>query len=274
MSAHAVHAAYVAGVVDVGLGVVRDPVLAVLRSSVSTATAPVGRLDVLVSEARVAAAGRPSHAPSAARPLEPATSGAGAPTVAPGGGETPPDPDRERMVALVHQAQGGDAEAFGQLYGRYVEGVYRFCYHRVSSVTLAEDLTSETFFRALRGIGGFRWQGRDFGAWLTAIARNAVADHYRSGRTRLETVTAQLPQRDDLGPGPEEETLTRLTNAALGQALRQLPGEQRDCLVMRFLRGLTTAETAEVLGRSEGAVRQLQLRAVRNLAKRLPRDLR
>jgi RNA polymerase sigma-70 factor (ECF subfamily) len=189
-------------------------------------------------------------------------------------GDLSPDHDRDRMVALVRQAQAGDAEAFGQLYDRYVEGVYRFCYHRVSSVSLAEDLTSETFFRALRGIGGFRWQGRDFGAWLTTIARNLVIDHYRSSRTRLETVSGELPERGDLGPGPEEQALTRLTNEALGQALHGLADEQRDCLIMRFLQGLTTAQTAEVLGRSEGAVRQLQLRAVRNLAKRLPRGTR
>jgi RNA polymerase sigma-70 factor (ECF subfamily) len=178
------------------------------------------------------------------------------------------------MVALVRLSQQGDAEAFGQLYDRYVDGVYRFCYHRVSSVSLAEDLTSETFFRALRGIGAFRWQGRDFGAWLTTIARNLVTDHYKSSRSRLETVSAELPETGDLRPGPEDEALTHLTNAALGQALRRLPAEQRDCVVMRFLQGLSIAETAEVLVRSEGAVKQLQLRAVRNLAKWLPRGER
>ena len=185
---------------------------------------------------------------------------------------SPPDPDRDRVVALVRQSQAGDAEAFGQLYDRYVDGIYRFCYHRVSSVSLAEDLTSETFFRALRAIGTFQWQGRDFGAWLTTIARNLVTNHYRSSRARLETVSAELPERRDSGPGPEEEALTRLTNEALGRALGELVADQRDCLIMRFLQGLTTAQTAEVLGRSEAAVRQLQLRAVRNLANRLRRD--
>jgi len=89
------------------------------------------------------------------------------------------DPDDREVVAdLVRRAQDGDADAFGSLYDRYAEGIYRFCYHRTTSVALAEDLTSETFFRALRAISTFRWQGRDFGAWLTTIARNLVTDHY------------------------------------------------------------------------------------------------
>ncbi len=155
-----------------------------------------------------------------------------------------------------------------------MDGVYRFCYHRTSSVQLAEDLTSETFFRALRAIDSFRWQGRDFGAWLTTIARNLVTDHYKSSRSRLETVSDELPDRGDDSADPERATLTRLTHEVLAQALGRLPDEQRDCVVMRFLQGLSIAETAEALERTEGAVKQLQLRAIRNLAKWLPEDLR
>jgi RNA polymerase sigma-70 factor (ECF subfamily) len=165
-------------------------------------------------------------------------------------------------------------DAFGQLYDRYAGTIYRYCYHRTSSVALAEDLTSETFFRALRAIASFRWQGRDFGAWLTTIARNLVADHYKSSRARLETTSDLLPEQRESSPGPEDATMTRLTHEVLANALDRLPGEQRDCVVMRFLQGLTIAETARVLDRSEGAVKQLQLRAVRSLARGLPKDLR
>jgi RNA polymerase sigma-70 factor, ECF subfamily len=262
------------GVVDAGLDALRVAVLAVLRGPAWAAPSPAllvqpyeRRFDVLVSQAHGAAAGPADGARGTAGGT------AGGATVGPGG-DSSGDPDRDRMMLLVRRAQAGDTEAFGQLYDRYVEGIYRFCYHRVSSVSLAEDLTSETFYRALRGIGGFRWQGRDFGAWLTTIARNLVTDHYKSSRARLETVSDELPERDDQGPGPEEAALTLLTNEALGQALHRLPAEQRDCLVMRFLQGLTIAETAEVLGRSDGAVKQLQLRAVRSLAKSLPRGVR
>jgi RNA polymerase sigma-70 factor, ECF subfamily len=256
--------------VDAGLESLRRAVLAVVRTPAVAAPAYERRFDVLASQAAGSAPG--AAQPSASGGTTTA-GGSGASAPGPGPVEQGPDPDRERMVALVRGAQEGDAEAFGQLYDQYVESIYRFCYHRVSSVTLAEDLTSETFFRALRGIGTFHWQGRDFGAWLTTIARNLVTDHYKSSRARLETVSAELPEADDVRPGPEDQALTRLTNEALGRALHALPDEQRDCLILRFLQGLTIAETAQVLGRSEGAVKQLQLRAVRNLAKRLPRDV-
>ena len=139
---------------------------------------------------------------------------------------------------------------------------------------LAEDLTAETFFRALRSMSSFRWQGKDFGAWLMTIARNLTTDHFKAGRTRLETTTEDMSTLDTTTEGPEGAVLASLTNEALLEALSELPTEQRECLVMRFLQGLSIAETAEVLGRSSGAVKQLQLRGVRNLARILPDGMR
>lgn len=179
-----------------------------------------------------------------------------------------------RITALVDLARGGDGEAFGQLYDHYVASIYRYLYYRVSNANLAEDLTSETFFRALRSIRSFQWQGKDFGAWLTTIARNLVTDHFKSSRSRLEVVSDVLPESQDLRPGPEAGVLATLTSEMLVEALGQLASEQHDCLVMRFLQGLSIADTAQALGRSEGAVKQLQLRAIRNLAKLLPEDSR
>ena len=179
-----------------------------------------------------------------------------------------------RLIALVDLARNGDAEAFGQLYDHYHASVYRFLYYRVGSVPLAEDLTAETFFRALRSMSSFRWQGKDFGAWLMTIARNLTTDHFKAGRTRLESTTEDLSTLDTTTDGPEGAVLTSLTNEALLSALSELPTEQRECLVMRFLQGLSIAETADVLGRSAGAVKQLQLRGVRNLAKVLPEGMR
>jgi RNA polymerase sigma-70 factor (ECF subfamily) len=178
--------------------------------------------------------------------------------------------ERTRLIALVELARGGDSEAFGQLYDHYQGSVYRFVYYRTRSQTLAEDLTSETFLRALRNMSGFRWQGKDFGAWLMTIARNLCTDHFKAGRTRLEQTTEDMGVHDDATEGPENAVMAGLTNELLLDGLRQLSDEQRDCLIMRFLQGLSIAETAEVLGRSEGAVKQRQLRGVRNLAKLLP----
>jgi RNA polymerase sigma-70 factor (ECF subfamily) len=179
-----------------------------------------------------------------------------------------------RLIALVELARSGDSEAFGMLYDHYNASVYRFIYYRVGSVALAEDLTSETFFRALRSMSSFKWQGKDFGAWLMTIARNLTADHYKAGRTRLEFATEDMGAHDSATDGPENAVLASLTNEALLQALGELPTEQQECLIMRFLQGLSIAETAKVLGRSDGAVKQLQLRGVRNLAKLLPEGLR
>jgi RNA polymerase sigma-70 factor (ECF subfamily) len=179
-----------------------------------------------------------------------------------------------RLIALVELARKGDSEAFGQLYDHYHGSVYRFLYYRVGSVPLAEDLTAETFFRALRSMSSFRWQGKDFGAWLMTIARNLTTDHFKAGRTRLESTTEDMSTLDSTAEGPENAVLASLTNEALLEALSELPTEQRECLVMRFLQGLSIAETADVLGRSAGAVKQLQLRGVRNLAKILPEGTR
>jgi RNA polymerase sigma-70 factor (ECF subfamily) len=184
------------------------------------------------------------------------------------------DAEAARVAALVDLARAGDAEAFGALYDHYSPAVYRFVYYRVSTRTLAEDLTSETFFRALRSMASFQWQGKDFGAWLTTIARNLIVDHYKSGRTRLETSTDDFSDRREASDSPEEEVLAALTSEVLRESLAKLPKEQHECIVLRFLNGYSIAETAQSLGRSQGAIKQLQLRAVRNLAKLLPEDIR
>jgi len=182
--------------------------------------------------------------------------------------------DRSRLIALVELARTGDKEAFGLLYDHYHASVHRFLFYRTRSATLAEDLTAETFFRALRAMNNFRWQGKDFGAWLMTIARNLCTDHFKSSRARLEMTTEDMSAHDDTTEGPETAVLATLTNEVLLAALKDLPDEQRDCLIMRFLQGLSIAETAAILGRSDGAVKQLQLRGVRNLAKLMPEGMR
>jgi len=182
--------------------------------------------------------------------------------------------DRTRLIALVDLARSGDKEAFGLLFDHYHGSVYRFLFYRTRSSQLAEDLTSETFFRALRSINNFRWQGKDFGAWLMTIARNLCTDHFKAGRTRLEVTTEDMGAHDERTEGPENAVLASLTHEVLLEALTQLPEEQRDCLVMRFLQGMSIAETAAVLDRSDGAAKQLQLRGVRNLAKLMPEGVR
>lgn len=237
--------------------------------------------------ATLAPSSRPAPASTAPHPLGWVLSE----TVAGGGVAVPERPDRfgdadqaasseeseeerTRLIALVELARKGDSDAFGMLYDHYQGSVYRFLFYRTRSSTLAEDLTSETFFRALRNMQNFRWQGKDFGAWLMTIARNLATDHFKAGRTRLEMTTEDMGLHDDATEGPEHAVLAGLTNELVLKALTELPTEQKDCLIMRFLQGMSIAETAGVLGRSEGAVKQLQLRGVRNLAKLMPEGIR
>jgi RNA polymerase sigma-70 factor (ECF subfamily) len=185
-----------------------------------------------------------------------------------------PEGDAALALALVHRAQAGDAEAFGELYDRYVDLVYRYIYYRVGTSQLAEDLTSETFLRALRRISSFTWQGRDVGAWFVTIARNLVADHYKSGRYRLEVpaedVSVVTGANEPVQDGPEGAVLEALQNKVLLDAVAQLGAEQQECIVLRFLQGLSVAETAQIMGKNDGAIKALQYRAIRSLARLLP----
>nr|WP_189114449.1 ECF subfamily RNA polymerase sigma factor, BldN family [Pilimelia terevasa] len=197
----------------------------------------------------------------------------------------PPPPSRpERgdpaaeVWALVERAQAGEAEAFGLIYDRYVDTVFRFIYFRVGNRQLAEDLTSDTFLRALKRISSFTWQGRDLGAWLVTIARNLVADHFKSGRYRLEVTTGDVMDADkpEYGPegSPEAAVVDHITNVALLTAVKQLNPEQQECIVLRFLQGFSVAETARAMGKNEGAIKALQYRAVRALNRLLPDGFR
>ncbi|PXY32770.1 sigma-70 family RNA polymerase sigma factor [Prauserella muralis] len=184
---------------------------------------------------------------------------------------------------LVRAAQRGDTAAFGKLYDRYVDWVYRYVLLRVGDRHLAEDVTSETFLRALRRITSISYQGRDVGAWFTTIARNLVFDHVKSSRFRLEVVTDEVSESGthpfggsgpNGAPGPEQQVISRTTNDELLRCIADLGDDQRECIILRFIQGYSVSETASIMQRNEGAVKALQHRAVRRLAKLLPSELR
>jgi len=206
---------------------------------------------------------RPAPAPPAAPPVEP-----------PADDDTiDMDETHVETWRLVELAQTGNGEAFGQLYDRYFDVVFRFIYFRVNDRSLAEDFTSETFLRALRRIGTISYQGRDIGAWFITIARNIVLDHMKSARHRLEITTADTIEGDDHAQSTEAAVMELLTSERLMQAVRQLGDEQRECVMLRFVQGLSVSETAHVMGKNDGAIKALQHRAVRKLADLIGGDL-
>ena len=164
------------------------------------------------------------------------------------------------------------------MYDRYVDTVFRFIYYRVNDRALAEDFTSETFLRALRRIGTITYQGRDIGAWFITIARNIVLDHMKSARHRLEITTADTVegnlQGHDQTQSTENAVLDTLASERLMEAVAKLGDEQRECITLRFIQGLSVSETAAVMGKNDGAIKALQHRAVRKLADLVGGDLR
>lgn len=208
---------------------------------------------------------------------DPRVTDSGAPVTEVGGtpGPETPGPEVDTVAwDLVAAAQQGDQHAFGQLYDRYVDVVFRFVLFRVGDRPLAEDITSETFLRALRRISSVSYQGRDVGAWFVTIARNLVLDHVKSSRYRLETTTADILDSSAGDRGPEHEVVQQATATELMRCVAQLGQDQQECIVLRFMQGLSVSETASVMGRNEGAVKALQHRAVRRLAQLLPEGLR
>ncbi|MGC5334866.1 sigma-70 family RNA polymerase sigma factor [Micromonospora sp. DT62] len=170
------------------------------------------------------------------------------------------------VSALVARAQAGDVEAFGLVYDRYVDQVFRSIYRRVSDRQVAEDLTSETFLRALRNLASFRRPGGDFGAWVATIARNLVTN-YQSSHQRRERPVAEL--RDaapvEQAPTPEAAAMASLTRDAVMAGIEQLNPDQRRCITLRYLREMSIEETAQVLGKTPAAVKSMQHKALRAL---------
>jgi RNA polymerase sigma-70 factor (ECF subfamily) len=182
--------------------------------------------------------------------------------------------DHSVVWQLVEAAQNGDGEAFGQIYDLYVDTVFRFVYFRVNDRGLAEDFTSETFLRALRRISTITYQGRDIGAWLVTIARNIIFDHTKSARHRLEVTTGDIFESEELAPSPETSVLAALTSDVLIAGIKQLNTEQRECVELRFVQGLSVSQTAAAMGKNEGAIKALQHRAVRKLGDLVGGELR
>ncbi len=174
---------------------------------------------------------------------------------------TEPLPDEKH---LVEQAKSGDAEAFGQLYDACIDRVYRFIFFRVSDEPTAEDLTSQVFLKAWQNLGRYQPKG-PFLAWLYAIARNTVIDHYR---THKQTVSldeaAPIAAKDDK---LDDLIELKFEVNSLQESLQYLTEEQQEVITLKFIAEYDTDQIARKMGKSEGAIRALQMRALQALAK-------
>ena len=177
------------------------------------------------------------------------------------GGKVPPLQETED-VQLLKIAQSGDAEAFGELYERYASRVFRYLYAHLDNRLDAEDLTEDVFMRVWKSLANYQEQGVPFLAFLFRVARNALIDHYRrSGKPEQEVSIEDMPLSEH-GPGPVEAVTALLEQQQLKQTLRQLREDYRTVLVLRFLSEMSPEETAQAMGKSAGAVRVLQHRAL------------
>lgn len=168
---------------------------------------------------------------------------------------------------LVERAKR-DPEAFGALYDRYFPQIYRFAYSRVRDQSLAEDVTSEVFFKALKNINRYTYGGHPFSSWLYQITLNAVADHYRGQRGEVE-----LEEGADMAsqePAVLDEVVRRDRSRRVWSAIDQLPKQQRAAMVLKFGEDRKIDEIAVILGKSSGAVKLLLHRGVERLRRELP----
>jgi len=174
-------------------------------------------------------------------------------------------------IQLVKIAQKGDPQAFGELYERHAQKVFRYLYAHLMHRRDAEDLTEDVFIRVWRALPGYREQGTSFLSFIFRIARNALIDLYRHERRSMEQVSSDEVTIRDPEPGPVEVMQREVQRQELVRALDGLREDYRLVLVLRFLSDLNPEETARAMGRSAGAVRVLQHRALAALRMNMDR---
>ncbi len=158
---------------------------------------------------------------------------------------------------LLVEAARRDPSRFAELYENYFEQIYAYIARRVASRQEAEDITSEVFHHALANLGKFEWRGAPFSAWLFKIAANATADKWRKQAREQGNPGKEAGEEFDFDAAGEQARLFRF--------VKELPTEQRLVIEMRFAEERSIKEIAQAIGKTEGAVKQLQFRGIQNL---------
>ncbi|MGC8828008.1 MAG: sigma-70 family RNA polymerase sigma factor [Anaerolineae bacterium] len=189
-------------------------------------------------------------------------------------GTPSPRPDGNNPYAAMDEAElieraARDPQAFGELYERYVDRIYNYIYHRVGHAQEAEDLTSRTFQRALQHIGRYEDHGAPFSAWLYRIAHNLVANWYRDTSRRKEIALDELYTSHRRSDDPYREVIRREEIETVRELVRQLSPDRQMVLILKHSEHLSNAEIAQVLGRTEGAIKSLYHRTLQTLREEL-----
>lgn len=173
------------------------------------------------------------------------------------------------IVSLIQRAQANDALAFDRLYEIYAQSIFRYLYHRLNDRDVAEDLTGEAFLRLMENIGNFRIGPRDqkaiFSGWFFRITHNLMVDYLR--REARQTEMPETMSSNEEQPVQVMEHSLRQTR--LRSALSLLTQDQQDVVILRFFDELSNAEVAQIMGRTEGAIKALQHRALAALSRAL-----
>jgi len=174
---------------------------------------------------------------------------------------------------LIKRAKKGDKECFGRLYDHYLNRIYRFIVLKVDSKAVAEDLVHEVFLSAFENINSYASRGFPFSSWLYQIARNKVIDYYRTRKNNLsfEMVSEEHFKIEDV---IEKDLNHVLELTQVREAMRSLGEIEQEVLIMRFIEDMPHKEISRALGKSEGAIRLIQHRAINNLKQILQDDER
>jgi len=165
---------------------------------------------------------------------------------------------------VIKQAVRGDSSAFGVLYDHYHPMIYRFVLVKVSRREEAEDITHQVFLSAWQSVGGYKHRGHPFSSWLYQIARNQVIDHYRAKKSEV-SIDAVDPESFAVHNIEHENVSTKFQVEAVQKAIRSLKQDYQDVIILRFIEDASLKDTAAAMGKSEGAVKLIQHRALKEL---------
>ena len=171
-----------------------------------------------------------------------------------------PDIEFNEEDVLTRAAQG-DRDAFGLLYGRYIDRIFNYVYYRTGNLHDAEDLTARVFQRAMNHIQNYTDRGVPFSAWLYRIAHNLVANWHRDRSRRQEIPINDVPSLPSKGDHPERNLVHSQEQDSLLRLIRRLPPERQSLLILKFVEDMSNAEIGAIMGRSEGAVKLLLFRS-------------